>query len=244
MTLRRLHFRPALTVFSLAALAVLVALGTWQLKRLEWKRALMAQIEARIGAEPISFEEALVRARAGEEMEYTPVRLSGAFCLAMEERVFGAYDGEAGAYVFAPLKTASGGYIYVNRGFTSQDAALAAPARNAEAIENVEGYFRYAERPTPPASWFRPQEKSADGFWFVRDPEKFAAAAGLAAPGYYIDQFAVEGRPRPKGGATRLEFPNRHLEYALTWFGLGAALIGIWVTFSLQKPNSSNNFEK
>ena len=30
----------------------------------------------------------------------------------------------------------------------------------------------------------------------------------------------------PKGGVTRLELPNRHLEYALTWYGLAAALLG------------------
>jgi surfeit locus 1 family protein len=37
----------------------------------------------------------------------------------------------------------------------------------------------------------------------------------------------------PKGGVTALILPNRHLEYALTWFGLAAALAAIYATYAV-----------
>ena len=36
----------------------------------------------------------------------------------------------------------------------------------------------------------------------------------------------------PKGGITLVHLPNRHLEYALTWYGLAAALLAIYGIFA------------
>lgn len=228
----KFEFRPLLTACVVISLGVLISLGTWQLHRLEWKRDLVARVEARADAEPIPFEEAFRRAEAGENMEYTPVKISGVFALNKEARIFGSYEGRPGFFSFAPLKRQGGGNLYVNRGFTRQ--AITAPDDAIGVEVEVVGLFRYAEQPSPPASWFLPAGQSADGFWFVRDPERFAEEAGIEAPPYYVDQFAVSGREWPKGGTTRLAFNNRHLEYALTWFGLAVTLVGVWLAFSLK----------
>ncbi|WP_428407592.1 SURF1 family protein [Hyphococcus sp.] len=235
MSAYRFQFRPVLTVVGAIALAILIALGAWQLRRLEWKQDLIAQVEARTNADPIPFAVALRRAEAGENMEYAPVLVEGELRADQEARVFGTYDGQPGAYIFAPLETGDGA-VYVNRGFAPQKL-LSAPCFCDSALDAgaVTGLFRYAENPVPPASWFQPAGKSADGLWFVRNPGLFAADAEIDASPYYIDQFAVEGRDWPKGGTTRLDFSNRHLEYALTWFGLAATLVGVWIAFSLKK---------
>ncbi|PQA87925.1 SURF1 family protein [Hyphococcus luteus] len=231
----RFIFKPGLTIATALALALLIALGTWQVKRLEWKRDLIARVEARTAAAPIPFDEALARAEAGEAMEYAPVRLSGRMDAGGTAKVFGSYEGEAGVYVFAPLTTDDGETVYVNEGFAPQALRdeLAPPAGE----QTVTGLLRYAEKPAPPASWFQPEGKSADGLWFIRDPKAFAEEAGGEALSYYVDEFAVAGRDWPKGGTTRLKFNNRHLEYALTWFGLAAALVGVWLVFSLKRPD-------
>lgn len=233
----RFQFRPALTVVSVIALAVLVTLGSWQLRRLEWKESLIAQVEARVDADPIPFAEALRRAKDGEPMEYTPVMVAGRVQGQSEARVFGTYDGAPGAYIFAPVETGAGP-IYVNRGFALQEKlAVACFCDDGAGEDIITGLFRAAEKPSPPASWFQPKGKSVDGLWYIRDPEAFAADAGLNAPAYYIDQVAVQGRDWPKGGTTRLDFNNRHLEYALTWFGLAATLAGVLAAFSLKKAD-------
>ena len=45
------------------------------------------------------------------------------------------------------------------------------------------------------------------------------------------DATVVAGQGAPIGGVTRIEFPNSHLPYAITWFGLAAALLGVGGTF-------------
>jgi len=236
---RRFQFRPVLTVFSLAGLGVLISLGVWQLKRLEWKEGLIAKIEARTEAPPIAFEEARARAEAGEDMEYTPVKLTGRWRQNSEAMVFGSYEGMAGIYLFAPVQSVGANdLVYVNLGYLPQsmgDWPAHAPLYLTPGQTEIVGLFRYTEEATPPASWFQSTDQSPDGLWFVRDPLRFAEVAEIETSPYYIDSFAREGAKWPKGGTTRLDFRNNHLDYALTWFGLGAALCGVWLAFSLPK---------
>ncbi len=226
---RHFKFRPVLTIFILLAMAALVSLGNWQMRRLEWKRDLVAKVEARLGAGPIAFDEAVRRAEAGEDMEYTPVTAAGVLEDDKHVRVFGSNQGRPGAFYFAPLRRNGAPDLFVNLGFAPQDVAPALEAGD------VTGLFRYPEIPGPPSSWFVSAAPDANGFWILRDPALFAADQGVEASSYYIDQFAVPGRPWPKGGTTRLEFNNRHLEYALTWYGLALTLLGVALAFSLQR---------
>lgn len=230
------HFRPILTIFAALGMAALIALGAWQLQRLDWKRDLIARIEARLDSPPVAFAAALDRARAGEDMEYAPVFLEGEYAHGLEARVFGLYGGEAGAYVFTPLESEAGA-VYVNRGFVPQ--ALRASETRPESLVSdpvrVEGLFRAPEHPSGLQRLLRPEPRGED-LWFVRDPALFAAAQGVDAPAYYIDSSGAENPAAwPKGGTTRIEFPNRHLEYALTWFGLAGALTAVYLAFSFRR---------
>ncbi len=236
---RRFLFRPVLTIFTLAGLAMLISLGGWQLKRLDWKQDLVAKIEARAEGLPLALEEAIARAETGEDMEYTPVRASGRLQPGLEAHLFGSYEGAAGIYLFAAVKPQNvDSLVYVNFGFVPQSVVKTvtqAPLSQFLDSPEITGLFRYREELSPPASWFQSAEQSPDGLWFVRDPVRFAKAAQVEVLPYYIDSFAREGAQWPMGGTTRLDFRNTHLDYALTWFGLAAVLFGIWVVFSLPK---------
>ncbi len=236
------RFQPVLTLAFLMALAILIGLGAWQLQRREWKRDLLADVEARIAADPIPFEAAAARAAAGENVDYTPVSLRGAFRHDREALVFGSYEGAAGVYVFTPVEPDGGRntFVYVNRGFAPQRAREAALRSDAAVEGSVEiiGLFRSPERPRGVEALFRSTAQSADGLWQVRDPARFAASEGIAAPEWYIDSFGRENPASvPEGGVTRLEFPNRHTEYALTWFGLAGALVGVFLAFSRRRQD-------
>jgi surfeit locus 1 family protein len=58
------------------------------------------------------------------------------------------------------------------------------------------------------------------------------------APGslpFYVDAAAVPNPGGwPKGGVTRLRLPNDHLQYAITWYALAAALLVIYVVYHRQ----------
>lgn len=231
----KFYFRPALTATALFALAILCGLGTWQLQRLQWKNGLIAKTEARLGAAPIPIAEALARAEAGEDLEYQPVTANGAFRHGQASKVFNAHEGKPGVLIFTPLE-ADGAVIYVNRGFVPQDLADTIGKDVAARPSRVEGLFRSAEIKAGFEKSFAPKDQLSDNLYFVRDPRVFAAAQGISAPPYYIDSFVIEGEGQwPKGGLTRVEFSNRHLEYALTWFGLAGALIGVFLAYSFRR---------
>ena len=59
--------------------------------------------------------------------------------------------------------------------------------------------------------------------------------APVSAP-FFVEQEAATGAPVPgvwpRPGVTDLKLANRHLEYALTWWGLAATLIGVYLAFA------------
>ncbi|MFN0025337.1 MAG: SURF1 family protein [Parvularculaceae bacterium] len=235
----RFRFRPGLTAATLVALAILCSLGVWQLQRRAWKLDLVARADARLQSAPVAFDDALARAAAGEDVEYQPVFAEGVYRHDAEARVFGTYGGKAGVYVFAPLQRqgpeGNATYLYINRGFAPQDFAEAAMRADGLVAGNVrvEGLLRRAEKKRGFEKSLAPKDQPTDNLYFSRDPATLAAAQGFAVPGYYIDSFGRESFGAwPKGGLTRVEFPNRHLEYALTWFGLAAALLGVFLAYS------------
>ena len=59
-------------LLTLFGLVVLVGLGLWQLHRLEWKEDLIARVEARTKATPITLAEAIDLARQGTDSRPYP----------------------------------------------------------------------------------------------------------------------------------------------------------------------------
>lgn len=237
------RLRPGLLTAVLIALAILCSLGTWQLQRLAWKRDLIDHMSERLAAAPISFDDALAREAGGENMDYQPVYLDGVYAHDLESAVFGTYDGRPGVYLFTPIDAADPAtgrrrFVYANRGFAPQD--LKEPETRAEGLVagevRVEGLFRRAEEKRGFEKWLAPKDQPSDNLYFVRDPRILAARHSIDVPSFYIDSYGRESAGQwPKGGLTRVVLPNRHLEYALTWFGLAAALLGVFIAYSLKR---------
>ena len=226
-----------LVLVALPILAVLIGLGIWQLDRLEWKQALIARVAAGLAAAPVPAPgpEAWPEFDAAAE-EYRPVSVTGRFDHAREIHLVQALTepegpvGGLGFLVMTPLRTAEGWWVYVNRGFVPREKKDPA-TRSKGQVEGevtVVGLLRAPHR----RAWFAPADDPAGNAWFSRDPALFAAASGLPAAEvapYLIDARYDPDLPGglPQGGETILTFPNNHLQYALTWFGLAAVLVAV-----------------
>lgn len=226
---------------TLVALAILIALGVWQLERKAWKEDLLAQIQARAYGEPGAVApEADWPAWRAEADEFRRVRLSGAFRHDLEAPVHGLAPAPGGRtaqgfYVFTPLVLTDGAVVMVNRGFVPTE--LGDPARRPEGQVagpvTVTGLLRAPEAPR----LFVPGNDPARNSWFTRDVAAMAQAKGLTrvAP-FYVDADATPNLGGwPKGGQTRLALPNDHLHYALTWFGLALTLVGVFAGFAWRR---------
>lgn len=227
-----LRLAPGLIVATLTALAILIGLGNWQMQRRAWKAALIEQVETRSAAAPIAFDAAVDRAAKGEAIEYQPVFLEGAYDETRAARVYGVKDGVAGVYLFTPLRRTAGPDVFVNRGFVPD--AKQAEVGVVEGTVRVVGLLRAPQRRTVIENLVAAQDQPADNFYFARDPARFAGGAGAAR--FYVESDGGETDAAwPAPAVSRADFPNRHLEYALTWFGLAAALAGVFVSYSLKR---------
>lgn len=224
---------------SLVALAILVTLGVWQLERKGWKEALIARIAARSQAEPPGDLPAPADWNP-EWDEFKRVRVSGRWLSDKETLVHGLAAGSApgralqGFYVLTPLRRDDGGLVLVNRGFVPTELKDPAPRRAATSVETtVTGVLRATE----PRTMFVPPPDPARGEWFNRDIAGIAAAAGLPEAMPYLVEADATPNPGgwPKGGQLRVDLPNNHLQYAFTWFGIAACLVGVFGVFAWRR---------
>jgi surfeit locus 1 family protein len=219
------------TLLTLAGFAVLIGLGVWQLKRLAWKENLIAQIETRTKDDPITLEKAIAIARKGRDPSYYRVKVDGRFHHAKELYLFAGSEGQVGWDVVTPLETPGGEMVLVDRGFVPDE--LKDPSKRAlgqvEDVVQVTGIVRTPER----QGLFTPDNEPAADRWFWLDLPGMSRAA---FPGGIIQvaPFFLEAEQSdvpggwPKGGQTRLDIPNNHLQYAITWFLLAACLLIVY----------------
>jgi surfeit locus 1 family protein len=216
-------------------LAILIGLGTWQMQRRDWKLGLIDRIEHRAHDEPISLTMARDLWLREHDVEYYRVLLVGRFLHDQERHLYTVEQGRAGWRVVTPLVTSGGDVVLVDRGFVPDE--LKEPStRPAGQIADTVEVIGLARAPGAP-NWFTPENDPVRNRWFWRDVSGLAASlpADQAAR---VAPFMVEAEAEPvpggwpRGGVTRLVLSNRHLEYALTWYGLALTLAVVAVFFA------------
>lgn len=224
---------PAMTAVCAAAFAVLVGLGTWQAQRLQWKRALIAEVEHNMAAPPITADEALA---LGPGAEYRRVALEGSFDNAKEAYVFTTdRAGWTVYHVIVPFALNGGRVLLVDRGAVPKEKLdpAARAAGRLEGLRKVVGVWR---SPDPPGA-FTPKPDLAHRIWYARDLAGIARADGVTLGAPVIVEADATPNPGgwPKGGQTVVAFRNEHLQYAITWFGLAAVLLGVYLAYHVSK---------
>ena len=222
-------------VFTLAMVAVFTALGLWQLQRRAEKHALVAALTERLAAAP----EALPppsqwNALRAERDEFRRVRFIAGFISAPDAMVYSSGSAVRddisgpGTWAFMPARLASGETVVVNAGFvqnTMQDRSLedraVKPLVTGEPV-TMTGYIRFPQT----AGVLTPAENPAKRLWFTRDHLAMARSLGWGevAP-FYIDlEQPVPPGGIPKPGSLQVHLKDDHLQYAVTWFALAAAV--------------------
>lgn len=225
---------------ALLCLAILLGLGTWQLGRKAEKEALIARILARAKVEPPAPLPAPDTWNP-ERDEFRRVRVTGQFQHEAETLVHGLAAGEVpgralqGYYVLTPLRLNEGGTVLINRGFvpTQRKDPESRAAGQVAGETNVTGILRGSE----PRTLFVPAPDPVRNEWFNRDIAGISASRGIADPRPYLVEADATPNPGgwPKGGQLRVDLPNNHLQYAFTWFGIAACLLGVFGVFAWRR---------
>jgi len=222
-----------LTVLSLIAFVILIALGVWQIERRAWKLALIDRVEQRVHApaQPIPAPASWSAVSAAND-EYRHVHVTGRFLHDRETLVQAVTEEGPGYWVLTPLQRGDGTQVLINRGFVPSERrdASSRQSGNPDGQVEITGLLRITE----PKGGFLRNNVPQHNRWYSRDVAAIAMARGLhdVAP-FFVDADAgSQSGGGPIGGLTVIRFPNNHLIYALTWFALAFMLAGrLFVTF-------------
>lgn len=234
------RFRPSfwMTAFAIPSLIVLIGLGVWQVQRLDWKQEIIADRLARMSAPSVALSA--VPAKDWRAFELRPVRARGVYrhdkSLEIASRTL---NGRPGMHVLTPLVLADGsGTVLVNRGWVPP-----ANARNPAEFDYpggvvlVDGFLRAGAK----TSEWVPDNEPANDIWFYADAPAMAKARGLGVVKPYVIELAptaaglAGARGYPIAGQTVTAIRNNHLQYAVTWFGLAATLVVIYVLYQVRR---------
>jgi surfeit locus 1 family protein len=243
MTTERPRFPIGLTIAVAIAFAILVGLGTWQVQRLHWKEGLLARIAALQAAPARPLEPVLERIAQGGDADFTRVL---ATCAHIETapflELYGVRDGQAGVRLISACEVNAGGYrsILIDRGFVPDTVAarppvVAGPQAEPIAVPPFVGVLRKADR----GNLFSPA--NTPQAWYTRDIPAMAAALKASAPAPLFLMAETSTNPEFKALTpvpVPVDIPNNHFSYALTWYGLAAALLGVYAAMLFRRRNS------
>ncbi len=214
----------------LSGIVALTGLGLWQVQRRVWKHDLIEKVGQRVRATPTKAPgpESWPNINAAD-YAYRHVSVRGRFVKGRSTLVRAVTERGRGHWLIEPFQAAAGFTVLINRGFVAADRMIRnQPAdTQIDRITTITGLLRMTE----PGGGFLHQNDPATDRWYSRDVAAIANARSVerVAP-YFIDADALATPSELAiGGLTVISFPNNHLIYAITWFGLAAMLSG-WTT--------------
>jgi surfeit locus 1 family protein len=229
------RLRPLLwpTLISLPILMLCLALSIWQMERREWKLDILDRIAANQSATPIALD-ALLKADPLRR-EYGKASVTGTFLHDKEFHLAARSRGnDVGIQVVTAFRTDRGQIVLFDRGWV--------PSEKKDPATRVEGQITArvtvvgVVRRSQVQRQFVPENVPDKNVWFHVDVPLMRQMAG-GKPDPVLDAFFLEADASPNpgglpiGGQTQLDIPNDHLQYAITWFLLALALIGVYLSY-------------
>lgn len=236
---QRWSFRPGLatTLATALLLPLLLALGAWQLERGAQKAALQAQWTAQGALPPLQ-----IGPGALPDLRAAPARrllVHGEWDarrqILLDNQVVG---GQAGYWVYTPLRLADGHAVLVNRGWLPGGARRDV-APNVQLVPRAVLVAGSAAPPPSPGPLARQAIDATLGDGLLRvqqlDIDDLSQRLGLPLESWTLrlDPGAPDGYlrhwPMPWLGA------ERHRAYAVQWFLFAALLVGLYVGLNLRR---------
>lgn len=191
-------------IFGIVGVAILVSLGAWQVRRLEWKSAILAEIDARLAAAPVD----VPADPTVEADQYLRVHAAGTLEPG-ELHVYTSVPPRGVGYrVIAPMALADGRRILLDRGFVPIDEKDAARVTGPISVTGSLAWPRETDS-------FTSAPDRAKNIWFARDVALMAPALDTEPVMIVVAESDVDG-PMPL--PVTVNIPNNHLQYAITWF--------------------------
>ena len=205
------------SVFIIFFIFVFIALGTWQVIRLNWKNNLILEIENSLKNPPVQLSQS-------NQQNYLKIKTSGRVDFEKQIYLYNLNDsGTPGFEVLNPILIDGENYL-LNRGwipFEKKDN----PEINILDQNNIEGTLKTQGR----KNIFKPDNDIKENYWFSLNREDISKFTGKEFSKYIIYLDGNYQFPRPKKITANIS--NNHKKYAMTWFSLAISILLLYLYF-------------
>ncbi len=205
------------SVFIIFFIFVFIALGTWQIIRLNWKNNLILEIENSLKNPPVQLSQS-------NQQNFLKIKTSGRVDFEKQIYLYNLNDsGTPGFEVLNPILIDGENYL-LNRGwipFEKKDT----PEINILDQNNIEGILKTQGR----KNIFKPDNDIKENYWFSLNREDISKFTGKEFSKYIIYLDGNYQFPRPKKITTNIS--NNHKKYAMTWFSLAISILLLYLYF-------------
>ena len=205
------------SVFVIFFILVFVALGSWQIVRLNWKNNLILEIENSLKNPPVELTNSNVE-------NYLKIKTSGSIDLEKQIYLYNLNDtGTPGFEVINPILINDTNYL-INRGWIPFEK------KNSQEINvfdenDIIGTLKLQGR----KNIFKPDNDIEENYWFSLNREDILKFTGKEFSKYIIYLNGNYQLPKPKKITANIS--NNHKKYAITWFSLAISILLLYLYF-------------
>ena len=205
------------SVFIIFFISVFVALGSWQIVRLNWKLSLISEIEESLKNPPVELGKS-------NKKNYLKIKTSGSIDLDKQIYLYNLNDnGTPGFEVINPILIDDENFL-INRGWIPFEK------KNTEEINffdenNIIGTLKLQGR----KNIFKPDNEIEENYWFSLNREDILKFTGKEFSEYIIYLDGKYQFPKPKKITANIS--NNHKKYAITWFSLAISILLLYLYF-------------
>jgi len=216
-----LRYKFLFSIFVFFFISVFLALGSWQIIRLNWKLELINQIETSLKDIPVNLSNS-------KHKNYLRVKTRGSIDFEKQIYLYNLNEkGKPGFEVINPLKVGNNNYL-LNRGWIPFNK------KEDETINVIdENYINGVLKKQIKPNMFKPENDLSENYWFTLDRDDIFKFTGKNFSPYVIYLSGNNEFPKPKSITANIS--NNHKKYALTWFSLAISILLIYLY--LRKKN-------
>ena len=216
-----MRYKFLFSIFVFFFISVFLALGSWQIIRLNWKLELINQIETSLKNIPVNLSNS-------KHKNYLRVKTRGSIDFEKQIYLYNLNEkGKPGFEVINPLKVGNNNYL-LNRGWIPFNK------KEDETINVIdENYINGVLRKQIKPNIFKPENDLSENYWFTLDRDDIFKFTGKNFSPYVIYLSGNNEFPKPKSITANIS--NNHKKYALTWFSLAISILLIYLY--LRKKN-------
>ncbi len=196
---------------------IFIALGSWQIIRLNWKNNLILEIESSLKNPPVELNKSNLE-------NYLKIKTSGLIDFDKQIYLYNLNDsGTPGFEVLNPILIDDENYL-INRGWIPFEKKGSKDINFFDG-NNIIGTLKLQGR----KNIFKPDNDIKENYWFSLNREDILKFTGKKFSNYIIYLDGNYQLPKPKKITANIS--NNHKKYAITWFSLAISILLLYLYF-------------